>query len=311
MKPGDLNRKSMSSVERNTAKWLQRTASTPPKLKLLRGVETKQPLSAALLHCVDLLQKWTGAPRTLFKGLPGMRKFPPQEIPFTIEAIEQYVSENLAMTGLEHNHAQVFRLQDTGKIASSYSLGWSPIAYIDCPGLHSIEAWLSIDEGFEAERYRNGEFADFFGRLASGAYVNQAFFHDRRTDHLYVGPSLFERRIREDPPDEHDRIPPLTLPEDLELYLPQVRYDHELNLRMVPEAVWWLNYWSATIVDNIGRDRILTAPWAATHEMPGGALLLEATRERLDVSRRDHCQRLREICSAIDLIAVQERFLVK
>lgn len=301
----------MLSVERNTAKWLQRTASTPPKLKLLRGAETPQQLSEALFHCVDLLQQWTGTPRVLFKGLPGMRKFPPQAIPFTIDAIQQYVTENLAMTGLEHVHAQVFSLQDTAKITSSYSVGWSPVAYINCPGLHLIEARLSIDEGFEAERYRNGEFADFCGRLAAGAAVNQAFLHDGRTDHLYVAPSLFEKRIREDPPEEHDRIPPLTLPEDLELYLPQVRYDHELNLRMVPEAVWWINYWNQTIVENVGRDRILSAPWTGIHEMPDGALLMEVTRERLDVARRDHCQRLREICAAIDLIGVQERFRLK
>lgn len=301
----------MSSVDRNTPKWLARTESIPPKLTLMRGAEAPQRLSAALFHCVDLLQHWTAGPRVLFKGLPGMRKFPPQEIPFTIAAIEQYVAEKLAISGLEHAHAQVFNLQDTAKIASNYSLGWSPIAYIDCPGLHAIEVTFSIDEDFGAERHGNGEFANFVGRLAAGAAVTQAFFYDQRTNSLYVGPSLFEKRIRADPPELHDRIPPLILPDDLELHLPQILYEHQFDLRMAPKAVWWINYWNETIVENVGRNRILAAPWAATHEMPDGALLLEVTRERLDVTRRDHCQRLREICAAIDLIGVQERFRLK
>lgn len=270
-----------------------------------------QELPAALYSAIDSVREWTGAPRVLFKGLPGKRKYPPKAIEFSVEAVATYVSETLSLTGLEDAHLRVFNLQDTASTKFTYALGWSALAYIDNPGLHRIRVSLTPDESYSGPRCESGEFAGFFGRLAGNVVATQAFIYDTRIQDLFVSPRAFHEAIKARPIEEHERIVPLLVPEDAELHLPQILYEQEIDLRMAPKAVWWMNYWNQTIVENVGRDRIRAAPWAGIHEMPDGALLLEATRERLDVARRDHCQRLREICEAIDLIGVQERFRLK
>jgi hypothetical protein len=301
----------MSFVERNTNKWLNSTASASLLLTVMRSQEVTQALPAALYSAVDSVREWTGAPQALFKGLPGKRKYPPQEIPYTVEAVATYVSENLALTGLEDIHLSVFNLQDTATTKFTYALDWSDLAHIDNPGLHRIQVYLASGESYSGPRVESGEFARFFGRLAGNVVATQAFIYETRIQDLFVSPRAFHEAIKARPIEEHERIAPLLMPEDPELYLPQILYEQEIDLRMAPKAVWWINYWNQTIVDNIGRGCILAAPWAGIHEMPEGALLLEVTRDRLDVSRRDHCQRLREICAAIDLIGVQERFRLK
>lgn len=301
---------SKSFANRNTQEWLARTSTGRWELIFVRPQDAPEPLPNSMFNTVTLLHQWTGAARQLYKGLPGRRKYPPQAISFSVDAIAKYVLENQSLTGLEDSHVQVFNLQDTSTVKSSYALTWSALAYIDSPGLQRIRVHFPPDEHGSNDLFFSREFAVFFGRLACASFASQAFTYDSRAKSLYAAARRLEDLQRNDqsgqPPS--GAVTGGALPEDEELFLPAARYERELNLRMTPAAVWWINYWNQTIVDNIGRERILAAPWAAIYEMPEGALLLEVTREPLDVARRDHCQKLREVFEAIDLRGVQERF---
>jgi hypothetical protein len=110
-----------------------------------------------------------------------------------------------------------------------------------------------------------------------------------------------------------------SVPEELRQYVPDPPFDpaaspipallvpHEYDRRRVPAGVWWVNYWSAEQVSTLGEERVRAAGWARVVDADGGALVLAATEEPLDLSRPDHVGRLRSLVLGLGLPEAQAR----
>jgi hypothetical protein len=125
--------------------------------------------------------------------------------------------------------------------------------------------------------------------------------HDR-------GWRAYERALSQYPPEEHDRFFPPEFPSGVQDSLPALLLVDEFDNREVPTGVEWLNHWSSRQVENLGRDRVLSAGWEQIIPHENGALTLVTTREPTSVLNSDHLQKIGVIVNHLDLCQVQQRF---
>jgi len=78
----------------------------------------------------------------------------------------------------------------------------------------------------------------------------------------------------------------------------------------VPDGVYWLNWWNASMIDALGRDRVERAGWARILRHPDGSMTLAATEAPPDLTSADDVGRLVRILDAIELRAQQERHVL-
>lgn len=91
--------------------------------------------------------------------------------------------------------------------------------------------------------------------------------------------------------------------------LPDLLESVDFEETLVPDGVYWLNWWNARMVDALGRDRVEGAGWARVLRHDDGSLTLAATEAPPDLTSPDDVGRLVSILEAIDLRAHQERHL--
>lgn len=146
-------------------------------------------------------------------------------------------------------------------------------------------------------------------RIAGELSAHIAYAHDSALGHAYHGRRLLERSRELIPPAIRDQMPVETyhpLP-GLAGALPALRPDVELDDTLVPAGVYWINWWSAGIVDAIGREKVTAAGWARIATHPDGAMTLVATIAPPDPTSAADVSQLAHLIGALDLVAVQDR----
>lgn len=83
----------------------------------------------------------------------------------------------------------------------------------------------------------------------------------------------------------------------------------QFNAEIVPDKLWWINFWSYELVHNVGLQNIRNAPWAKMVELPKG-IIAAVTEEPTSPENPDHLYRLQQIIHSLKLREAQERFLV-
>jgi hypothetical protein len=77
----------------------------------------------------------------------------------------------------------------------------------------------------------------------------------------------------------------------------------ELDLSLVPEAVWWMNVWSAAAVHAL-EPALSSAAWHAARTLPSGDRLLVATAAPPDAT---HLDEIAHVAAITDAIALAQR----
>jgi hypothetical protein len=124
----------------------------------------------------------------------------------------------------------------------------------------------------------------------------------------YHGTRAHQRALDQIPPDLREYLPPpAAVPP--ELGLPELLVPQEYDRFRVPPAVWWINVWGPRQLATLGVKRVQAAPWARIETLPGGRLLLVATRHAPSPSSPQDMATLRRIVEALNLRALQEATL--
>lgn len=92
--------------------------------------------------------------------------------------------------------------------------------------------------------------------------------------------------------------------------LPDLLQASDLDETLVPDGVYWLNWWSAPMIDALGRARVEAAGWARTTQHADGSMTLAATLAPPDLTSPDDVGRIVRILGAIELRARQEQHAV-
>lgn len=90
--------------------------------------------------------------------------------------------------------------------------------------------------------------------------------------------------------------------------LPELLFSSEFDQLKVPDGVWWVNYWSSSVMDRIGREKVQRAPWSRQYDLEYGAMFLASTEEMLDVKNDEHLRMLGEIVEKIELRKIQDQY---
>ena len=147
---------------------------------------------------------------------------------------------------------------------------------------------------------------DGFAR-ALGAHV--AFVRDAAVLHAFAGRRAHERSFASLPAQVRAFVPiePFEELPGLAEPVPQLHVAQELPTDRVPSAVYWINWWSAPIVDTLGRERVLAAGWARIAPHADGALTLVATPQPPDLTTLADVRVLASIVTALELPELQRR----
>jgi hypothetical protein len=151
--------------------------------------------------------------------------------------------------------------------------------------------------------------------VALGGHV--AYLEDAQLLNLYSGRRANARTLAALPPEVRRQLSPEALA-DLEGVpvgagsagpLPELLLPGELQRDRVPSGVYWLNWWSARLVETLDREVVRRAGWERVVEHADGSMTLAVTDHQVDVNERDDVERLANIIAALDLPAVQQRFV--
>ncbi len=106
-------------------------------------------------------------------------------------------------------------------------------------------------------------------------------------------------------------LPPFVaqLPDGLFERFTELQPARAFDAAALPEAVWWANYWSADVVDRLGRERVTSAPWHRYEDTGDGGLFLVSTRRRPAPNRPETLQAIADITEAVGLPASQRQQL--
>jgi hypothetical protein len=92
--------------------------------------------------------------------------------------------------------------------------------------------------------------------------------------------------------------------------LPDLLEALDFDETLVPDGVYWLNWWNARMIDTLGRERVETAGWTRIAHHDDGSMTLAATEAPPDLTSPEDVGRLVRILDALELRAQQERHAV-
>ena len=89
--------------------------------------------------------------------------------------------------------------------------------------------------------------------------------------------------------------------------LPDLLESLDFDETLVPDGVYWLNWWSARMIDALGRERVEAAGWERIAHHADGSMTLAATEAPPDLTSPADVGRLVRILEALELRSQQER----
>lgn len=89
--------------------------------------------------------------------------------------------------------------------------------------------------------------------------------------------------------------------------LPDLLEAMDFDETLVPDGVYWLNWWGPKMIEELGRERVEAAGWARIAHHADGSMTLAATEAPPDLTSAADVGRLGHILAALDLRARQEQ----
>jgi hypothetical protein len=143
-------------------------------------------------------------------------------------------------------------------------------------------------------------------RVAEGFGAYHAHLEDERLLIRYQARSAMERARAATPAHLRQYLPDTPTFAD-GVALPDLLVPQQYDRRRVPAGVWWINYWSAAQVAELGEERVRGAGWARVIDAADGAVVLVATDEPLDPASTAHLEHLRALLANLGIEDAQQR----
>jgi hypothetical protein len=219
---------------------------------------------------------------------------------------------------VELSPAVIERLMEDSLILADRPANWTTVIGADAPftppGMRALDI---LDVGLPGPRQR--QLTDLAGMMAlveaaaTALQGHVAYTQDAALAHMYCGRRAMERShaaIARAVPGyvSDEKFEPIA---GVAPGLPELHEAIELDDTLAPEAVYWVNWWNANMIDAMGRERVENAGWARIKHHADGAMTLAATEDPPDLTSARDVKRLSEIIAALDLIQHQERNVVR
>lgn len=174
-----------------------------------------------------------------------------------------------------------------------------------------VEFSFALDRPLVGEggHFSFDELIRFFSICVDAWQAATGAVHDSQLVEIAANRITVEEMKRQLPPSEHKYIPRSevvrSVPKDLAERLGRYRHPKGFDVTLIPEAVYWINYWNQRQVDHIGKERVLAAPWALQQPHPCGGYVLASQTEQFDALNPRHLEKLAAIVDAVDLFNAQ------
>lgn len=264
------------------------------QLFLRKRIDKDFDLPQAIIEVANRLREWKGTQPLQYTGQP-VRK-----IDLTRTDIENYLDE------IESRN----RVCDhTPFSLSSHRSNPSVILFFNENAIaqeQTISIPLSVSDLEDFAHVQS--LVDILGDLGVLFEATHGFTPNRRLGELH-GCKLrqYKQEIERAESSRKQFIPKPVLPNGVKDDLPKLLLPSEFDYHLVPDRVWWINYWSNAHVNNIGLERIREAPWEMIKSLPNEGLLLLATPSPLDIFNRQHLDRIKDITSVLKLGEIQDK----
>lgn len=188
---------------------------------------------------------------------------------------------------------------------------WSFLFAIGVDEVHGREyADLSLSGSGEPQPLALAPMMELVTAFARTFDAPSGYVEDSALLHAFVGRRIHERNYANVPPEIRDLVPYEEFRDvpGIAGSVPQLLHRSELPPDQVPSAVYWVNWWSARLIDNLDRARVAGAGWARVQAHADGSMTLAATDHPPDLTRREDIEALASIVRALNLAAVQRRY---
>jgi len=120
---------------------------------------------------------------------------------------------------------------------------------------------------------------------------------------------LFNQQFIQTPSQLRQFIPPQPTLEGVEDILPSLLLENEFNTRLVPNGVWWINFWDKTQIGNVGLSKVRSAPWGKMINSSNNSMVLATTEQPINVKNIAHLKHLRKIVHHLKLGEIQANYI--
>jgi hypothetical protein len=108
-------------------------------------------------------------------------------------------------------------------------------------------------------------------------------------------------RKKRDVLSEKEVAKELTIIEKLALDIPGLLSFSRIGSHLIPNGIWWINYWNNSQIRAVGEDLVITAPWAKLEYVGEGGVILVTTNEPTDIRNPEHRAKIAQIVKHIHL----------
>ena len=187
---------------------------------------------------------------------------------------------------------------------------WTAAFAIGVDHVHRREyASLSMPSAAEAQLLELEPMMALVTAFARAFSAPAGYLEDAGLIHAFSGRRAHERNHANLPPEIRDLVPReefRDLP-GLAGPLPQLLVRDELPIDRIPAGLFWINWWSAPLIEELGRSRVADAGWARIEEHSDRSMTLAVTQHPPDLTRREDIDILASIVVRLDLVAAQKR----
>ncbi|MBZ0170215.1 hypothetical protein MELA_00263 [Candidatus Methylomirabilis lanthanidiphila] len=263
----------------------------------LASSETPQP--QALFEVVQVLADWRPDALLRYAGDPA----------HPIEPTEASLSAYLAEVERAWTQGlpKIFRLSDdaqTPQFALFFRVESTPIGDIE-------SIWFSLPTMLTGATFTIERLMNVVATICRVFNAYHGCIEDERLLLLYRSERTAERARAALPPALRQFVPAPALPEGTARSLSPLLVPQEFDRRLVPDAVWWINFWDRLQVETVGLQRVRTAGWFRLTEQPSGALVLAATEEPTEVTNVAHMTCVQQILDYLGLYELQKTRLLR
>ncbi len=247
-----------------------------------RAQKAEPALPRAVLAVAQALATWRSTPPLCYAGRP------PRLIEFSELGIATY------MTWLKH--------VNTSGIPKPFSLSshdWKPELTLHL--LPNKDLFFALPSGLNETLLRLNRFMEVVAQVCLGFGAYYGYTNDQRLRRCWQNLVGIEgNRLTSTP------LRNVGFPEPL----PELLHFSKFDSRLVPDGIWWVNFWDSVIVETIGLERIQSAPWEILVELSEGGVVVAATEEPTDAQNPLHLAKLAQIVEHLGLRRLQERYQV-
>ncbi|MBN8852823.1 MAG: hypothetical protein BGO55_03610 [Sphingobacteriales bacterium 50-39] len=156
------------------------------------------------------------------------------------------------------------------------------------------------------------ELKEFFIATINSYEAYCAYIHDNQLEELIVSGFTAENMKAQLPRElwEHIPTPELAahIPADIIARISKLITPEKFDRLSIPEAIYWFNYWNEFQVENLGEEKVKTAPCEVVEKQKNGGYILIVQKENFRADNIDQMEKMAKVYDHFNLYEIQDRF---